>query len=202
METGRTISVEVRDTFSTEMERLRREYADQEWPGGTSGDEFDGCSSHVVVSIGSESAGMVRLTRRPPSVLAAQIDPHHLPDRPGIVEATRGVVARRWRGMNLYKLLMAEVTAYCDHTGASIVVAAIEPDFPLRDFLARIGYQTWGEPTRFRNHPKGDIWCHVIVQTPALARESVSIARSSCISGLHKRGFFVHSTVPGTDTPR
>jgi hypothetical protein len=198
VETDRTIRVETQDIFSPQLDRLRWEYADQEWPGGTSRDDFDNHSSHVTLSVGGELAGMVRVTRRPPSVLSAwAIGTHHLPNGGGIFEATRGVVARRWRGMSLYKLLMVEATRYCDRSGASLVVAVIDPDFPLRGFLEKIGYRGRGEPSRFYNHPKGEVWGQVIVQDPVQAREAASAALSSCVSGLHERGFSIHSTAHG-----
>jgi hypothetical protein len=189
------ILVEVRDYFSVAMELLRRhDFSELAWPGGTSEDELDQRSSHLTVSVDGELAGMVRLTKRPLSVLFAwAIGPHHIPDGNDIIEATRAVVALKWRGMDLYKLMMAEATRYCDRVGASRVVAQIEPDFPLRGYLATIGYRDRGEPTRSQNLPKGEVWGQVIVQELAPAREAISAAVSSCVEKLRGRGFAVRS---------
>jgi hypothetical protein len=178
------------------MELLRREFSELEWPSGTSEDEFDRSSSHLTLSVAGELAGMVRLTRRPLSVLSAwAIGSHHIPDGDDIIEATRAVVARKWRGMDLYKLMMAQVTHYCYWAGAGRVVGAIEPDFALRGFLASIGFTNRGEPTRFQNPPKGKVWGQVIVQELALAREAASATLSFCVKKLRGRGFAVRSSV-------
>jgi hypothetical protein len=179
------------------MELLRRrDFSEVGWPGGTSEDEFDQSSLHITVSVGGELGGMVRLTKRPLSVLSAwAIGPHHIPEANDIIEATRAVVARKWRRMDLYKLMMAEVTRYCDRAGATRVVGAIEPDFPLRDFLATIGFRNQGEPIRHRNPPKGVVWGQIIVQEVALARKVISATLSFCVERLRGRGFAVRSTV-------
>jgi predicted GNAT family N-acyltransferase len=191
------ILVEVRDYFSPEMELLRRRYfSELEWPSGTSEDEFDRASSHITVSVAGELAGMVRLTKRPLSVLSAwALGPHYIPEGNDIIEATRAVVARKWRGMDLYKLMMAEATRYSERSGASRVVGAVEPDFPLRAFLATIGFHNRGEPTRSRNSPKGTVWGQVIVEDVVLAREAVSATLSLCVERLRSRGFTVRSSV-------
>ena len=179
-------------TFDPEMHRLRREFSDQEWPNGSSADEFDAVSSHVVASVDGELAGMVRLTRRPLSVLAVwAIGESYLPDSREAAEATRGVVARKWRGMGLYKLLMSEATCLCHHWGVPQVVAAIELDFPLRGFLERIGFRCVGRPTPFRSAPREKVECQVIVQEPANALRAALEARESCVRQLATKGFLV-----------
>ncbi len=191
------ILVEVSHCFSAGMELLRRrDFSELEWPGGSSEDDFDQASLHITVSVSGELAGMVRLTRRPLSVLSAwAIGPHHIPDGDDIIEATRAVVARNWRGMALYKLMMAEATRFCDRAGASRVVAQIEPDFALRCFLATIGFRNRGEPTRSHNPPKGEVRGQVIVQEVALAREAASATLAACVERLRGRGFAVRSSV-------
>jgi predicted GNAT family N-acyltransferase len=183
-------------TFDAAMERLRREFSDQEWPNGGSADEFDPVSSHVVVSVDGELAGMVRLTRRPPSVLAAwAVGEIHLPGGRNAVEAGRSVVARRWRGMGLYKLLMSEATCLCHRLDAPQVVAGVELGFPLRAFLERIGFRCVGEPILFRVPPNGEVVGQVIVQDPAAALAAALGARESCVRRLTAAGFSVHSSV-------
>ena len=183
-------------TFDAEMEQLRREYSDQEWPNGCSADKFDTVSSHVVVSVDGELAGMVRLTRRPPSVLAAwAIVESYLPDSREATEATRAVVARKWRGMGLYKLLMSESTCLCHRWGVPEVVATIEPDFPLRGFPERIGFRCVGRPTRFRNPPEGEVAGQVIVQEPAVALAAALNVRASCVRRLATGGLSVYSSI-------
>jgi predicted GNAT family N-acyltransferase len=191
-----TMRFEVRSGFSPAMELLRREYADSPWPDGTSEDEFDHCSIHITASVNGDLAGMVRLTKRPPSVLSAwAVGPHHLPGGGEVIEATRGVVARKWRGMDLYKVMMAEATRFCCAAGAFRAVGVIEPDFPLRDFLATIGFQNCGAPTRFHNPPKGHIWGQVIVQDVAHSQAAIASILARCICKLRDRGFTVRSTV-------
>jgi enoyl-CoA hydratase/carnithine racemase/GNAT superfamily N-acetyltransferase len=190
-----SVDVEVRDSFTPEMERLRREYADHPWAGGTSEDDFDRVSSHIVVTVCGELAGMVRVTPQPPSVLATwAIGHHHVPGGDGVVEANRGVVARKWRGMDLYKVLMAEVTRYCHARGVTFVVGAIEPAFPLRGYLEQIGFRALGEPTQFHNPPKGETTCQVIVQDVASACETVADVLTHCAGKLSAKGFALRST--------
>jgi GNAT superfamily N-acetyltransferase len=196
MTPARSILIEVRGNFSDEMERLRREYSDRNWPGGVSEDEFDRDSVHVTAFVEGELAGMVRLTSRPLSVLSAwAVGQHQVPVGDDIVEATRGVVARKWRGIGLYKVLMAEATRYCHHRHVSRVVAAIEPDFPLRGYLEWIGFRPVGPPSWFHNPPNGATHCQVILQEPALAVGVASAALAGCIAELGKRGFSIRSSV-------
>jgi hypothetical protein len=186
------ITVETRNHFSPLMELLRRDYSELSWPGKTSEDEFDARSVHITVSVDGELAGMVRLTRRPLSVLSTwTIGAPNFPEGSDTLEATRGVVARKWRGMDLYKLMMAEVTFYADRVGASRIIAAIEPDFPLRPFLRSIGYQDWGALTRLCVPPLGELWGQVILQEPARALERVSGTLAECLTRLQGRGFSV-----------
>jgi hypothetical protein len=186
------ITVEIHNHFSPLMELLRRDYSELSWPGETSEDEFDARSVHITVSVDGELAGMVRLTRRPVSVLSTwAIGAPNFPEGNDAFEATRGVVARKWRGMDLYKLMMAEVTFYADRVGASRIIAAIEPDFPLRGFLGTIGYQDWGDLTRLCVPPLGELWGQVILQEPARALERVSGALAESLTRLQRRGFSV-----------
>ena len=196
MELSHSILIEVRGSFSVEMEGLRREYSNLDWPGGVSEDEFDRDSVHVTASVEGELAGMVRITSRPLSVLSAwAVGQHHLPVGDDIVEATRGVVARKWRGIGLYKVLMAEVTRYCHRRQVARIVAAIEPDFPHRRYLEGIGFRPVGPQSWFHNPPNGLTQCLVILQEPALAVGEASAALAVCIAKLGERGFSVHSSV-------
>jgi predicted GNAT family N-acyltransferase len=191
-----TITVELSDHFTPAMEMLRREFEDKEWPDNSSEDRFDAFSSHIVLSVNSKLAGMVRLTNRPPSVLAAwAIGSHHLPEGDDIVEATRAVVAKSWRGMGFYKILMTEATAWCHATGVPSTVAAIEVDFPLQRLLSRIGFRDVGEPTLFVSCPRSHVKCQVIVQQPAQAIEAAMAIRQACIERLDAKGFCVRSSV-------
>ena len=193
---ARSVNVEVRENFTAEMDRLRRQYSDGAWPGGVSVDEFDRVSVHVTATVNGQVAGMVRITRRPPSVLSAwATDPHCLPAGDDIAEVTRGVVGREWRGMGLYKLLMAEATRYCHHWRVTRIVWAIEPDFRLRGYLEEIGFRAVGPPTWFHNPPNGPSRCQVIVQEPALAVGAASAALATCAAELGKRGFSARSSV-------
>jgi enoyl-CoA hydratase len=202
VEAQRTICVEVRGEFSPEMERLRREYSDHDWPGGMAADEFDECSSHLVASVDGEPAGMVRVTRRPPSPLAAwAMDPETIPRGEGVYEPTRGVVGRRWRGLGLYKLLMAEATRHCYLAGAARLVAAIHPDFAQRDFLHRIGFEAVGPVIRMSPPPEIDVLAQVIVQDPAASLAAAQAACCRCIDGLSGRGFRVRSQCVGGSGP-
>jgi enoyl-CoA hydratase len=185
-----TILVEVQNSFTPQMELLRREFSDMEWPNNTTEDEFDSRSIHVTISVDGELAGMVRLTKRPLSVLSAwAIGSHHVPNGKDVIEATRAVVARKWRGMDLYKVLMAEATLYCVQSGALVVVGGIEPAFPLRAFLTTIGFRDVGEPTRFHNPPNGAVWGQIIQQDSILAVPGANRVLSECAQKLASRGF-------------
>jgi enoyl-CoA hydratase len=191
-----SILVEVRDSFTPEMERLRREYTDATWVNETTQDDFDSLSKHITISANAELVGMVRLTKRPYSVLAAWgVGREQLPGGSDTAEITRAVVARRWRGMGLYKLLMAEATRYCEQSGVALVVGVIELDFPLRDFLRSIGFSYVGSPIEVENPPLGLITGQIIAQQPARALNAVSASLAASFDKLKSRGFTVHSSV-------
>lgn len=190
------IRIEVRDYFSVAMELLRREFSELAWPDGTSEDEFDQCSQQLTMSVDDELVGMIRLTSRPQSVMSAwAIGPNHIPAGNDIVEISRGVVARAWRSLGLYKLIVVEAARYCERAGVARIAGAIEPDTFLRGFLARIGFHFRGSPTRFRNPPKGVVWGQVMVQELALARDATMRTASECADQLRAGGFEVRSTV-------
>jgi hypothetical protein len=178
------------------MERLRREYAWGEWPSGTTEDEFDSCSRHLVLSIDSEPAGMVRFTKYPPSVLAAWlVEPLDLPQEDHTYQATRSVVSAKWRGFGFYRLLMMELSGYLAVRGAQQVLASVQIDFPLRGFLGQIGYIDFGTPIDQRVIPIGVRLVQVIRQRPMECVEIATGLKGHLLDRLSYMGFKYRSAI-------
>jgi predicted GNAT family N-acyltransferase len=149
-----TLHLYTQDRFDPEIEALRR--SDFELAAGTTRvrDAFDDCSTYMLARVGDELVGTVRMTQ-PPVVLRGWLpDPEQLgmAHGPDVVEFTRGVVARRWRGLGIYQLLMCAAVLSAGET-ATAGVAAVEPFMHVRSFLRSLGFRERGRPLIFHDGP-------------------------------------------------
>ena len=148
------LRVWVAESFTSEMEQLRRQGFHDPMKRESSRDEFDVHSSHFVATLDGNLAGMVRMTPEPPSVLQTWFRGRApLPTGAGVVDATRAVVSETSRGMGLYKVLMLEALSWADSKGFDNVVGAIEPEFPAREFLRATGCADVGDPLQSWHPP-------------------------------------------------
>jgi len=157
------VTLRLEHTFSDAMDRLRAMGWDPPVPG-SSRDRFDVVSRHVVARRDGEPVGMVRITPGGRSVLATWAGrPLPLASAPQLVELTRGVVARDLRRLGIYRLLMLETMLRIARLGGTVALAAIEPDFPGRPFLASIGFAHIGSPLVLRDAPRSGVFAQPIV---------------------------------------
>lgn len=153
---GRACALHVytQDRFDPEIEALRR--SDFELAAGTTRvrDEFDDSSTYVLARVGDELVGTVRMTQPAGALRGWLHDPRQLPmaHGPNVVEFTRGVVARRWRGLGIYQLLMCATVLRAGER-ATVAIAAVEPFLHVRGFLHLLGFQETGRPLIFHDGP-------------------------------------------------
>jgi predicted GNAT family N-acyltransferase len=149
-----TLHLYTQDGFDAEIEALRR--SDFELAAGTTRvrDAFDDCSTYVLARVSDELVGTVRITQPAGALRDWLPDPGQLPmaHGPEVVEFTRGVVARRWRGLGIYQLLMCATVLRASET-ATVAIAAVEPFLHVRGFLRLLGFQECGRPLIFHDGP-------------------------------------------------
>jgi GNAT superfamily N-acetyltransferase len=120
------LTVSITRRFTPEMECLRRSGLHVPAGAGTSADEFDAHSVHVMADLDGVFAGMVRMTPEPPSVLQSWFHGKApLPTGVGVVDANRSVVSEKFRGLGIYKVLMLEALTWAQAEDFTHVVAAI-----------------------------------------------------------------------------
>jgi hypothetical protein len=191
-----TIRVAATTKFTSEMEKLRRTGFHNSSPETSSCDEFDTLSIHVLAIIRDEIVGMIRLTLKPPSVLQTWSGwKAPFPHGEGVIDVTRGIVAKQWRGFDIYKLLMTETMIKAKVLGAKTAVAPIEPHFQHRIFLSNIGFQNAAEPLNFNHPPIGETVGQCLVQHPQKDFGKVIEVRTKIINGERMKNFRVVSTI-------
>lgn len=165
----RTVGLVNEQQLDESMELLRATVLGHQ--PGTTRDEFDARSSHLVVYAGSTPVGMVRTTTAAPSLLAQWANGRWaLPVGHDVVELTRGVVASDWRRHGIYRLLMLAVMAYLDPSAVRTATAAIEPDFVGRRFLAGLGFEVRGRAQLIDDAPRTLTYVVPIIATVDAAR--------------------------------
>ena len=179
-----TLHLYTQDRFDPEIEALRR--SDFELAAGTTRvrDAFDDCSTYVLARVGDELVGAVRMTQPPGALRGWLPDPGQLAmaHGPEVVEFTRGVVARRWRGLGIYQLLMcASVLRACET--ATVGIAAVEPFLHVRGFLHLLGFSERGRPLIFHDGPG----CRTLAQCMELDLAMVRGTAEPHMTGLKSR---------------
>jgi GNAT superfamily N-acetyltransferase len=110
-------------------------------------DPFDNCSTHTVAYINNRPIAMARNTPGPASPIQLwSKGKSPLPNGQGVMEATRAVVDKEWRGKGLYRLLIAiifmQAIKQCE---IEKLVAVHEIDFKYRHVLQSMGFVNYGE---------------------------------------------------------
>lgn len=189
---ARTLHLYVQDRFDPAIEALRR--SDFELAAGTTRarDPFDDCSKYVVGRIGDELVGTVRVTQPPGALRSWAHHPGRLPlaQGPEVAEFTRGVVARRWRGLGIYQLFMCVSVLHAGET-AKVGIAAIEPFLHVRGFLHLLGFRECGKPQVFNDGPGCNTLAQGMELDLAAARAPATQHMDSLRSRLRSRGIDV-----------
>ena len=119
-------------------------------------DEFDSTSFFVVAEIEGRVIGSIRLT---PTSKSSPLrkwvrGKNPFPEAPGVVELTRGVVHPSKQHLGIYKRMMLRSVQESARAGFSRAVAAVELDFPLKNFLHEIGFKNIGKAVPFDDTPR------------------------------------------------
>ena len=192
----KTINIDAVETFTSEMERLRRLDYGNTPSDDFSNDEFDARSTYILATCESEPIGMVRLTENLPSPLQSWLGENSsIPKGGGVIELTRGVVAKEWRGYDIFKLLLAETLIKVKELGAKAAVTAVVPEANHCRILSEIGFQNTGK-TLIYNHPQvGDLLVQRMIQQPQTDFEKVIEARTKIINGEKLKEFNIVSSI-------
>jgi hypothetical protein len=144
MET-KALTVSEEHRFTAEMEALRREGNPPQPPRSDAADEFEGRSVHVCYRVDSTLAAMTRLTAGPKAMFemwtagAAEI-----PTGPDVVDLNRVVVAVRFRGLGLFRLVMVDSLLRSVQRGFVSVVGATKPGREIVPAMLEMGFQAAG----------------------------------------------------------
>ncbi len=188
------LSVRLERHFTVEMEMLRRHGWEQVSAAGAR-DRFDAGSLHLTVAHDGRPVGMIRVTSGSPSVLHEwSSGKATLPQGDDVTELTRGVVARPFRRLGVYRLAMLDAILRMRPLGARVVTGAVDPHFPGRSFLAEVGFVDVGTPVLFDDYPRSRTLAQGLMLTLDPAREPKwwRMWRAQ-IDGLHAAGYRVDS---------
>jgi len=172
------------------IEHLRLEHYPGKWEDGQTGDEFDAASWHLTAWIEGVLVGAMRLTPQPPSFYAGHIEDHTgLLFGPHVIEANRAVISTNWRGLGLYKLLMAEATLVANELGYSAVAGVVTRDFPLLGFLEQIGYERVSDV--HGTTPSGVVQGYYLVQDPGISMTAAVAVQSEVAANIAAKGLLI-----------
>jgi hypothetical protein len=194
---ARALTIGLETRFTEEMASLRAAgWASPVTAAAT--DEHDAVSYHLAIRADGCAAALVRITLASPSVLAAWSGGRApVPAGRSVAELTRGVVAPEWRRLGLYRLAMLETMLRLRSLGATTATAAIEPEFPGRGFLARLGFRDRGAPVVFDDHPRcGTLAQSVCLEVTEAGEEGWRELRAREIAALTREGYLVDSDLP------
>jgi hypothetical protein len=192
-----TIYIEAVTKFTSEIEKLRRTGFYGSSSETFSSDEFDTRSVHVLATIQDELVGMIRLTPEPPSILQKWSNGKApIPNGEGVIDLTRGVVSKKWRNFDIFKLLICEAMIKAKDLGGEIAVASIAPHFPHRAFLTDIGFQNAGEPLIFYHlSAVVETISQCVIHHPQEDFDKVIDVRTKIINGVRMRKLHVISSI-------
>lgn len=133
--------------FDADMDRLRQLCFPGHYPTGSSKDEFDDGSIHIVARADGKLAGGGRLIPRPTTYYQSKYEGRVVvPDGPDIVYFGRLMVAPEHRGHDLFELLMVEGLLYACDTGFGRVFGGMRPERKFRPFVEELGFKDFGTP--------------------------------------------------------
>lgn len=137
-------------TFDADMDRLRQFCFPGNYPNGSSKDEFDDESIHIVARADGKLAGAGRLIPRPTAYFRNRFDGQvQIPDEPDVIYFGRLMVAPEHRGHDLFELLMADGLLYACDAGFRLVFGGMEPQRKFRTYIEELGFADFGSLQAF-----------------------------------------------------
>jgi predicted GNAT family N-acyltransferase len=134
-------------TFDAEMDQLRQRCFPGCYPTGSSKDEFDESSVHIVARADGQVAGAGRLIPRPTAFYRETFEGRVVvPDEPDVVYFGRVMVAPEHRGHDLFELVMVEGLLHACDAGFRLVFGGMRPDRKFRPFVEVLGFKDYGDP--------------------------------------------------------
>jgi GNAT superfamily N-acetyltransferase len=142
-------------TFDADMDWLRQRCFPGTYPTGSSKDEFDEGSVHIIARADGLVAGAGRLIPRPTAYFQDKSNGQVVvPDEPDLIYFGRLMVAPEHRGHDLFELLMAEGLLYACDAGFRLVFGGMRPNRKFRSFVEELGFRDYGLPY-LANYPPG-----------------------------------------------
>src|SRR5689334_9929940 len=134
-------------TFDAEMDRLRQQCFPGRYPTGSSKDEFDDGSVHIVARADGQVSSAGRMIPRPTAFYRETFEGRVVvPDEPDVIYFGRVMVAPEHRGHDLFELVMVEGLIYACDAGFRLVFGGMRPDRTFRPFVEELGFKNYGEP--------------------------------------------------------
>lgn len=144
MET-KALTVSEEHRFTAEMEQLRREGNPPQPPRLDAADEFEGRSLHLCYRVNGALAAMTRMTAGPKSMFETwTAGAAEIPIGPTILDLNRVVVAVRFRGLGLFRLVMIDSLLRSVEKGFVSVVGATKPGREIVPAMLEMGFEAAG----------------------------------------------------------
>jgi predicted GNAT family N-acyltransferase len=132
-------------TFDADMDRLRRQCFPGHFPTGSSKDEFDDGSIHIIARADGHLAGAGRLIPRPTAFYQRTFEGRvAVPDEADVIYFGRLMVAPDHRGHDLFELLMVEGLLYDCDAMFRLVFGGMRPERKFREFVEELGFRNYG----------------------------------------------------------
>ena len=142
--------------FESDMDALRKHCYPGSYPTGSSRDEFDISSIHIVARADGHLAGAARLIPSPAEYFRLKSDGRViLPDEERVVYFGRMMVDPDHRGHDVFALLMVSGLLHAREAGFDLIFGGMRPDRRFRPFLWELGFRDYGEPY-LAHFPQGD----------------------------------------------
>ena len=144
MET-KALTVSEDRVLTAEMESLRREGNPPPPPRSDAADEFEGRSVHVCYRVDDGLAAMTRLTAGPKAMFETwTAGAAEIPTGSEVVDLNRVVVAVRFRGLGLFRLVMVDSLLRSVEKGFVSVVGATKPGREIVPAMVEMGFEAAG----------------------------------------------------------
>jgi hypothetical protein len=173
--------------FDADMDRLRQQCFPGAYPTGSSRDEFDEGSMHIVTRCDGHLAGAGRLIHRPTAFYRSVFDDCLLiPDEPDVAYFGRIMVAPEHRGHDLFEVLMVDGLLYACDAGFRLVFGGMHPARKFWPFVEELGFRKYGEP-KLGNFPEGNLHQPLVAETHG-RRELWSCRKRAALDRLRANG--------------
>jgi GNAT superfamily N-acetyltransferase len=176
-------------TFDADMDRLRQQCFPGHYSTGSSKDEFDDGSVHMVARADGQVAGAGRLIPRPMAYFQGKSGGQVVvPDEPDMIYFGRLMVAPEHRGHDLFELLMVDGLLYAYDAGFRLVFGGMRPDRRFRPFVEELGFRDYGLPY-LANFPPGKEMDQSLVTETRGNRPLWAARKRAALVRLRSKGF-------------